>query len=473
MNPGAHNPAVPLENVVVTQELLQRPSRAPDIAAENRAMLELAQYLSENPTEILQKLAEVTLTLCRAGSAGISIIEAESEVFRWYAVAGALAAHRWGTLPRFFSPCGIVVDSEAVQLMSFPAKHFAYLAEVKPPVVEVLLIPFSLNKKIVGTVWVVSHDAARHFDNEDVRIVTNLTAFAAAGVKTQRTQNKLEAAIRNRDDFLAILGHELRNPLSPIATAYSLLCMSSLDEEIQKPAVEVIGRQLAHMQRLVNDILDASRIAEGKIAVTKQPVDIGGLVDEAIQSFSVSAAEAGLHLRAALPNQPVYVNADRDRIIQVVNNLLNNAIKFTPADGEVAVDVRVDGGQVRISVRDTGIGLAPENMHLIFSMFAQVDELSKSNKGGLGIGLGLAKTLTELHDGKIAVQSAGLNQGCEFSITLPVLADFKPELKSEFITTAANPKETAAPIYAGAERRVCAKPFFGAERRRTSFESVR
>ena len=411
---------LPVDAVIATPRLGERPSREPDLAAENRSMLQLVEYLSHNPKELLQKLAEIAIELCAAGSAGVSILEEHNEVFRWYAAAGEYAALRWSTLPQFFSPCGTVLERAATQLMSYPEQHFTYLVDVKPTVVEVLLIPFRVNEKNVGTVWIVSHTSAHGFDSEDARIVTNLAAFAAAGFKTLQTQNGLEAAIRNRDEFLAILGHELRNPLFPLATAHSLLAAAELPDA-QRTAIDVIGRQLTHMQRLVDDILDASRIAEGKIAVIKRAVNIVSLVEATIEAIRPRIDKADLQLVAEVPSTPVYINADPDRIMQIIGNLLINAIKFTPAEGRIAVVVKMIEQQVRVSVTDSGIGLAPENLNSIFTMFNQVDGLP-TGKGGLGIGLSLAKTLTELHDGTITVHSAGLDKGCEFSIRFPLLS---------------------------------------------------
>lgn len=433
---------LPVEAVIITSRLAKHASRLPDLLAENRAMLQLAEYLSHNPNEMLQKLAEIAVELCGAGSAGVSILEEHNEVFRWYAAAGEYANLRWETLPQFFSPCGTVVTSTTTQLMSYPERHFTYLADIDPKVVEVLLIPFCVNEKIVGTVWIVSHTPAHGFDSEDVRIISNLSAFAAAGFKTLQIQNGLEAAIRNRDEFLAILGHELRNPLFPLATAQSLLSTAQLPE-VQRTAVDVIGRQLTHMQRLIDDILDASRIAEGKIAVVKRAVDVVSLVEATLDAIRPRFDKADLQLIAAVPPTPIYINADPDRIMQIIGNLLINAVKFTPAKGRVAVVISVIEQQVRVSVTDTGIGLAPENLNSIFTMFNQVEGLPVG-KSGLGIGLSLAKTLAELHDGTITVHSDGIDKGCEFSIRLPILSVAETVVSEHEETNVESPAEAAA-----------------------------
>lgn len=410
----------PVDAVIINSRIDERASREPDLAAENRALLQLTDYLARDSQELLQKLSEIALDLCAAGSAGVSILEEHNEIFRWYGAAGEFASMRGDVLPQFFSPCGTVLARGSTQLMAYPERHFTYLADFKPVVVEVLLIPFRVNEKIVGTVWVVSHTPEHGFDSEDVRLVSSLATFAAAGFRTLQIQNGLESAIRNRDEFLAILGHELRNSLFPLSMAHNLLASASLDDQ-QNTAADVIGRQLAHMQRLVDDILDASRIADGKIAVVKRPVNITQLVDAVIESMQSRIDKADLHLSIDAPAQPVYIHADPDRIMQVIGNLLINAVKFTPALGHIALTVKLIDQQVRIAVIDSGIGLAPENLKSIFTMFHQVEGLP-SGKTGLGIGLSLAKTLTELHDGTLTVHSAGLGKGCEFALRFPVLA---------------------------------------------------
>lgn len=284
MKLAASPAAVPLDAVISTHTLPFREARAADLAAENQAMLALIQTLNTHPDDILQRLTDVALELCHAGSAGVSILEDESEVFRWHGVAGGLAEHRWGTLPRYFSPCGTVVDRSAFQVMSAPERHFEYLKDVRPTVEEVLLVPFSVDQKIVGTVWVVKHDPNAHFDSEDARIVSSLAAVAAAGYQAQKTRQALEGAIKSRDEFLAILGHELRNPLSPLMTVQRLLSGDTLDDKTRGVAVEVLGRQLTHMRRLVDDILDVSRIEEGKLTLTTTVVDIGILIGDVIDA---------------------------------------------------------------------------------------------------------------------------------------------------------------------------------------------
>ena len=212
-----------LEPLIITRELDLRPSRTPEFEAENLALVALAQHLSDAPENILQNLADTALALCHAGSAGISLFEESESVFRWHGLAGELAARRWDTTPREFSPCGTVLDRRCTMLMSYPERYFPYFAEVKPTIVEALLVPFDVGGKLIGTVWAVSHDERLKFDAEDQRILRNLAKFASACYQASSWVEAVKAADRRKDEFLAMLGHELRNPLFPLQNAIQYL----------------------------------------------------------------------------------------------------------------------------------------------------------------------------------------------------------------------------------------------------------
>jgi RNA polymerase sigma factor (sigma-70 family) len=233
-------------NAVVRTGLLQhRAARPPDYEAETRALVSLAQMLANPPRDILQRLVEAVLELCQGGSAGISIIEDHlgDKVFRWHALAGALAAHRWGTTPRDFSPCGIVIDRNAAQLMHLPERHFHYLTNVKPQVVEVLLVPFSVHGQPVGTIWVVSHDDHRKFDAEDERLVKELGRLATTAYQFASSVQRSKINDRRKDEFLATLACELRAPLFTAARATSEL------GQIQLRGIKRVIKDLLHRTR--------------------------------------------------------------------------------------------------------------------------------------------------------------------------------------------------------------------------------
>ncbi len=185
-------PLVPLEVVISTAELAWRSCRAPEYQAETEVLVELAGQLIRSPASILEHLADAVMRLCRGGSAGVSLIDEHcgEALFRAHALSGEMAEHLWGTTPRDFSPCAMVVDSNCLQLMSDPELHYRYLAELRPKIFEALLIPFTSGARTVGTIWVVTHDATRHFDAEDGRLLADLGKFASASYQAYVTHSR-------------------------------------------------------------------------------------------------------------------------------------------------------------------------------------------------------------------------------------------------------------------------------------------
>lgn len=425
--------AVSVDEVLITPELARRPGRPPDYEAEARALVELATTMSETPRSVLQKLANCALALCRAGSAGVSVWEpGEEDVFRWRATAGAYAQYLGGTLPRGFSPCGTVLDRDASLLMAEPVRFFPYISELCAPVCEVLLVPFYQEGKAVGTVWVVAHDAERHFDAEDERLVTSLTKFAATAVLTlnrieaaERAEAALREEGRKKDDFIAILAHELRNPLAPISTGITLLRTEQRPEENTR-TLAVMQRQVQHMVRLIDDLLDVSRITQGKLELRREPVAIEGILDAAVEGSQLHIARGKHSLHRPAVDPGLILDADPTRLAQVVGNLLNNAAKYTPDHGQIELCARRDGDFAVISVRDTGLGIPPERLQDVFELFSQVNRALDRSQGGLGIGLALVRRLVEMHGGSVGVSSAGPHLGSTFSVRLPLASGGAP-----------------------------------------------
>jgi CheY-like chemotaxis protein len=232
----------------------------------------------------------------------------------------------------------------------------------------------------------------------------------------------LSEADRRKNEFLAILAHELRNPLAPISNAARVLRHGGPADGI-KSAAEVLERQVAQMSRLIDDLLDMSRISRGKIELRKQRVELRPIVEQAVESVRPLAESNRQELTVTLPSGVIVLDADPARLAQVIGNLLNNACKFTNHGGQVRLTVAEEDGAAVIRVTDNGIGIAAENLPRLFEMFAQVDTSLERSRDGLGIGLTLVKTLVELHGGTVAVQSAGLGRGTEFIVRLPVAAD--------------------------------------------------
>src|SRR2546425_11501163 len=233
---------------------------------------------------------------------------------------------------------------------------------------------------------------------------------------------ELAAADRRKNEFLATLAHELRNPLTPLRNGIHILDMIGNRAPEAIAARDAIKRSVEHITRLIDDLLDISRITRGHIELRRETADIGATVKDAVAEFQAMAEAANKKLTVRLPREPLYVDADAMRLTQVVENLLHNAIKFTEEGGKVEVALTQDDGQAVLKVRDSGIGVAPEDLSRIWEPFAQVDTSLERARGGLGIGLTLVRTLVELHGGSVAVHSAGVGKGSEFVVRLPSLA---------------------------------------------------
>jgi signal transduction histidine kinase len=229
----------------------------------------------------------------------------------------------------------------------------------------------------------------------------------------------LVAANRRKEEFLAELSHELRSPLGCIQNAIRLLGSQPGESSTRRQAEALIERQVRRMTRLVDDLLDVSRISRGRLHLQRERTDLRGIVSNAIETVQPLIQERHHRLATVLPDTPVWLQADPWRLEQVFVNLLANASRYTDAGGELTVCVHRRDGQAVISIRDSGLGIAPEALTHIFDMFTQADEAAPDSRFGLGIGLALVRKLVELHAGSVTAASAGLRRGSEFTVRLP------------------------------------------------------
>ena len=437
-----------LEEIVITEALARRAPRQPDLQAEVDAYHALARQMANQPQALLQALMQTAVRLCRAGTAGVSLLEPTAdgeEVFRWVALAGVYEEHVGGTTPRDFSPCGTCLDRNSPQLYSYPARRFTYFNKVSPPIVEALVIPFGVERPILGTIWIVSHDDFRKFDSEDVRVMTGLADFTATALRLSsgaeenaKLCRSLQEADRRKDVFLATLAHELRNPLAPVRNAVQVLRLKGPDVPELVWARGVIDRQMQLMTHLIDDLLDISRIALNKLELRKEKVSLATVVQGAVETSRPIIDQHGHELIITLPPEPIPLEADLTRLAQVFLNLLNNAAKYSERGGRIWLTAERQGSDAVVTIKDTGIGIAADKLPHIFSLYTQEDRAIERSEGGLGIGLALVKQLAAMHGGSIEAHSDGLDQGSEFIVRLPI--DLSTQLKHQKHT---GPEKTA------------------------------
>ena len=233
----------------------------------------------------------------------------------------------------------------------------------------------------------------------------------------------LSEADRRKNEFLATLAHELRNPLAPLSNMLEILKRADGDAETEKRARDTIERQLGQMVRLVDDLLDVNRITHDRLELRKSEVELSSVIQQAVEVARPLIDSAGHDLRVNLPAEPIYLSADPARLAQVFGNLINNSCRYTKPGGTIWVDAEQLGSEVVVTVKDNGAGIPPDKLRSVFDMFTQVDRTPERSQGGLGIGLSLVKRLVEMHSGTVEARSAGNEQGSEFVVRLPILSE--------------------------------------------------
>ena len=278
--------------------------------------------------------------------------------------------------------------------------------------------PLLAGDRLLGTLSFASR-TRETFDPDELEFLKTICHYVTAAYDRLRLIRQLRDADRKKDDFIALLAHELRNPLAPIRNGLQVIRLADNDRDTLAWAREMMDRQLSHMVRLIDDLLDMSRINRNKMELRRARVSLTEVVASAVETARPQLDAAGHELIIALPAAVVILDADLTRLAQVFSNLLTNSAKYTPAGGRIWLSAERANGQIVVSVRDTGIGI-PANAHpTIFDMFSQVDRTVERNSGGLGIGLALVKGLVEMHGGTVAVASDGEGEGTTFTVTLP------------------------------------------------------
>ena len=246
-----------------------------------------------------------------------------------------------------------------------------------------------------------------------------LASAATSALRGRRRQYDMRDINRRKDEFLAMLAHELRNPLAPIGAASDLLRFVHLDPARMQQTSEIISRQVKHMTSLIDDLLDASRVSQGLVKLERSQVDARELVSNAVEQVRPLIDARRHRLTVQTPPEAAMIYGDQKRLIQVITNLLNNAAKYSPEGGNILLTLDVEFDRVIIGVVDDGIGMTQAVMDHVFEMFTQAERTSDRSQGGLGIGLALVKSLVELHDGTVSATSAGIGKGSRFTVCLP------------------------------------------------------
>jgi PAS domain S-box-containing protein len=283
-------------------------------------------------------------------------------------------------------------------------------------------VPLQSRGKTVGAITFVAAESGRRFDATDLAVAEDLAHRAGIALENARLYTEVREADHRKDEFLAMLAHELRNPLAPIRNALHIMKQTGADAAVLERVREMMERQVQHMTRMVDDLLDVSRITRGKIELRKEVVDLASVVERTVEAAGPLIEDRRQELTVELPPEPVRLEADPTRLEQVLANLLNNAAKYTDHGGHIWLSARQEGGELVLRVRDTGVGIAPDLLGRIFEPFVQADRVLHQSQGGLGIGLTLVRRLVEMHGGSVTVSSAGPGKGSEFTVRLPALS---------------------------------------------------
>ena len=299
-----------------------------------------------------------------------------------------------------------------------------------PAIAEALCVPLAARGRTLGVLVLGLKAGERRFDSDALSIATDLASRAAISLDNALLYRKIHEEDRRKNEFLAMLAHELRNPLAPISNAVHLLNLQEQDPARLRWAREVIGRQLKQLVRLVDDLLDVSRITRGKIELKLDTIDAAAVVSAAVETSRPNVDQLDHTLTVMLPQKPLRMRGDFARVSQVLANLINNAAKYTPRGGRILLSAEREEEELVFRVRDSGVGIPAEFLDTIFQPFTQVDRTLDRSQGGLGIGLTLVRSLVDMQGGSVKAHSAGRDQGSEFVVRFPVLADRELALPS-------------------------------------------
>ncbi|MCK6530214.1 ATP-binding protein [Myxococcota bacterium] len=304
--------------------------------------------------------------------------------------------------------------------MAMDASHLAQLRSLR--LRSAMVAPLVAHDRRLGLAFFGTTSSGRRYEDSDLEVALDLARRAATAIDNARLYRQVRLADQRKDELLAMLAHELRNPLAPIRTAAELLRRRAGADPALRATAATIERQVERQARLIADLLNVTRLARGRIGLQTRRLDLAALVRDSVGDHRRSIEDAGLELDVEVPEEPAFVEGDPTRLAQVLDNLVHNAVKFTDPGGRILVWLRRDEGErrVRVGVRDTGIGIESTLLPEVFTTFTQADRSLDRSRGGLGLGLALVKGMVELHGGWVGASSEGLGKGAEFTFGLPL-----------------------------------------------------
>jgi signal transduction histidine kinase len=461
----AATPAAPLESILCTDELLNRPRRPPDHDRENSALAALVSALADSPRTILQTLADKVLEVLDADSTGLSLLTKDGNRFSWAAIAGAWRPHLGGGTPRNFGPCGDVLDCNATMLFTHWERRYPYLSAAKPLAEEGLLVPFFVNGKAVGTIWVIAHRNNRKFDAEDQRLLESMGRFASAAYQTVESIEELrsEAAAREKADvelreladslesqvrartkelerrdvalakarselahvtkvtglgvLTASIAHEVNQPLGAIATngESSLRWLTRDEPDIEK--VRLLTKRIVADARRASEIVGRIRDMTSQRAPEQKPLSIDDVINESLTFLHYELQEKGIIMSLDLTRELPQVVGNRAQLQQVIVNLTINAVQamtqLASADRRISIRTMLsDPETVCCTIEDSGPGIDPEHLPRLFDTFFTTKDT------GMGMGLAICQSIVEAHGGSIRATNNSVLGGACFSFDL-------------------------------------------------------
>jgi signal transduction histidine kinase len=415
-------PPITIDEVLITPQLWCRKPRSPNLQSENAALHSLVRQMTAAPEVIMQSLVTIAVDLCQAGSAGISQLEQTDcgeEVFHWVALAGAYnQEHRF--VPRNFSLCGTCLERGSPQLFYYPDRYFTNFRQLRPTIVEALIVPLLINNQPLGTIWVVSHDEERQFDAEDLRVMKSLADFTAAALSQAQARCAAEAAAQReqlarteaeqanlaKDEFLAIVSHEMRTPLTNMKMALLMLQTAARPERRER-YMQILQSECEREIGLVNNLLDLQRLTIGSDPIAWSVIQLPEWLPLIVETAAEQAQsqQQVFHLDLALDSEPVGLVTDATKLERILRELLHNACKYTPVGGKITLTVRRTSASTEFRVENTSNEISLEALKRIFEKFYRVPGGDPRKQGGTGLGLALVQKLVQLLGGQVRAEN--------------------------------------------------------------------